>query len=66
MDSWVGYNHGIRLVDRAILVDGARRDLSDVLGDTELAPLLSDGGVIAGARYSVLRDRCQSSEPWCW
>ncbi len=54
-DSWVGYNHGIRLVDRAILVDGTRRDLSDVLRDPDLAPLLSDDGVIMGARYSVLR-----------
>ena len=55
MDSWVGYNHGIRLVDRGILVDGTGRDLLDVLRDPELAPLLSDDGVIAEARYSVLR-----------
>ena len=54
-DSWVGYNHGIRLVDRGILVDGAMRDLSDVLRDPELAPLLSADGVMAEARYSVLR-----------
>ena len=55
MDSWVGYNHGVRLVDRGILVDGTRRDLADILRDPDLAPLLSDDGVIAGARYSVLR-----------
>ena len=54
-DSWVGYNHGIRLVDRDILVDGTIRDLSDVLGDPELVPLLSDEGVIAVARYTILR-----------
>ena len=54
-DTWVGYNHGVRLVARDILVDGTRRDLSDVLRDPDLAPLLSDDGVIAGARYSVVR-----------
>ena len=47
---------GVRLVHRAILVDGVRRDLWEVLRDPELAPLLRDGGVIAEARYSVLRD----------
>ena len=52
-DSWVGYNHGIRLVGRIILIDGAMRDLSDVLCDPELAPLLSDGGVFVEARYPV-------------
>jgi len=52
-DSWVGYNHGIRLVGRIILIDGAMRDLSDVLRDPELAPLLSDGGVFVEARYPV-------------
>jgi hypothetical protein len=54
-DSRVAFSHGIRLVDRGILIDGARRDLADVLRDPELAPLLSDDGVIAEARYSVLR-----------
>ena len=54
-DSWVGYNHGIRLVDRGILVDGSARDLADVLRDPELAPLLSDDGVMADARYSLVR-----------
>jgi len=54
-EGWVGYNHGIRLVDRGILLDGARRDLSAVLCDPEFAPLLSDDGVFAEARYPVQR-----------
>lgn len=50
-DSLVTFSHGIRLVDRRVVVDGARRDLWDVLRDPELAPILSDHGVIAEARY---------------
>ena len=46
-DSQVPYNQGIRLVDRRILVDGAPRDLVDVLRDPELAPLLGSGGIPA-------------------
>jgi hypothetical protein len=34
-----------------VVVDGARRDLWDVLRDPELAQLLSDDGVIAQASY---------------
>jgi hypothetical protein len=54
-DDKVVFSHGIRLVDRSILVDGVRRELSDVLSDPALAPLLSDEGVIIEARYPVLR-----------
>ncbi|MGD2153716.1 MAG: hypothetical protein PVG79_10660 [Gemmatimonadales bacterium] len=50
-DSLVTFSHGVRLVDRNVVVDGARRDLWDVLRDPELAPILSDDGVIAQARY---------------
>jgi hypothetical protein len=54
-DGWVAFSHGIRLVDRGILVDGDRMDLSDFLRDPGLALLLSDEGVIAAARYPVSR-----------
>lgn len=54
-DSVVYYHHGIRLVHRRILVDGAGRDLRSVLGDPRLAPLLSDGGTIAEAHYPIPR-----------
>ncbi len=50
-DSLVAFSHGVRLVDRRVVVDGARRDLWDVLRDPELAQLLSDDGVIAQASY---------------
>jgi len=54
-DAWVAYMHGVRLVDRDILVDGVRDDLLEVLRDPELAPVLSHEGVIVPARYPVLR-----------
>jgi hypothetical protein len=50
-DSLVTFSHGVRLVDRSVVVDGARRDLWDVLRDPELAQILSDDGVIEQARY---------------
>ena len=50
---WADYSHGIRLVLREVTVDGTRRDLPEVLRDPGLAPLLSDEGVIAEARYAT-------------
>ena len=56
-DRWVDYSHGIRLVSRAVLIDGEERDMAEVLRDTALAGILSDEGVIMQARYSpVLGD----------
>lgn len=52
-DSLITFSRGIRLVDHSVLVDGAERDLADVLRDPTLAPLLSRQGVIAEARYPV-------------
>lgn len=49
--TWVDYSHGIRLVQQTMTVDGAPRKIADVLADAELAPLLSDEGVIASPRY---------------
>ncbi len=49
--TWVDYSHGIRLVQQSMTVDGAPRKVADVLGDAELALLLSDEGVIASPRY---------------
>lgn len=45
-DRWVDYSHGVRLVSRGILIDGAAHDLLEVLRDPALAGLLSDDGVI--------------------
>jgi len=50
-EDWVDYSHGIRLVLREMTLDGTRLDLPEVLRDPGLAPLLSDEGAIAEARY---------------
>jgi hypothetical protein len=55
-DSLVIFSHGVRLVGRGVVVDGAHRDLRDVLRDPDLAPLLSDEGVIQDPRYPVPRE----------
>lgn len=47
----VDYSHGIRLVRRAMDVDGAATTVDTVLADPELCVLLSDEGPIAPARY---------------
>jgi hypothetical protein len=52
-DGWVDYSHGVRLVLREILVDGASMDLWDALRDPHLAPALSSEGVLAQPRYEV-------------
>jgi hypothetical protein len=62
-DTWVGYNHGIRLVGRDVVVDGVPMDLLDVLRDPSLAPLLSDEGVIAEPRYRVERGVPDPGQP---
>ncbi|MHC4234694.1 MAG: hypothetical protein ACYSUQ_06230 [Planctomycetota bacterium] len=54
-DGQVVFSHGIRLVDRSILVNGVGMELAQVLSDPELAGLLSDEGVIARASYPVQR-----------
>jgi len=52
-DKYVDYAHGVRLVDRAMLVDGKPRDVVDVLRDPVLSALLSDEGVVDPAAYAV-------------
>lgn len=59
-ESLVTFSHGVRLVHRSVLVDGARRDLWDVLSDPGLAPILNDDGVVPQAYYPAL-----TSEPCC-
>ncbi len=51
-DRWVDYSHGIRLVDREIVVDGERMDLWLALADPELATLLSGEGRIVQPAYA--------------
>jgi len=49
--SYADYSHGIRLVSRRVLVDGAAKTIDDVLADPKLAPLLSNEGVMLQTRY---------------
>lgn len=51
VDWYVDYSHGIRLVKRAMIVDGEPRDLWDVLKDPDLCFLVSDEGPIAVPHY---------------
>lgn len=42
--TYVDYSHGIRLISREVVVDGKSMNIEDVLGSSELSPLLSDEG----------------------
>lgn len=47
----VDYSHGIRLVARRVLLDGVPRDLTDLLADPALWPLVSDEGPLPRDGY---------------
>lgn len=49
--SHVDYSHGVRLVDRAVLVDGQPRDWRAVAADPSLYPLVSDEGPLIRTTY---------------
>jgi hypothetical protein len=46
---YADYSHGVRLISRWILVDGAPMDLVDALADPQLAPKLTREGLLPGA-----------------
>jgi hypothetical protein len=46
VNTYVDYSHGVRLVKRAVTVDGRERDLRHVLVSPDLSPLVSDEGPI--------------------
>ncbi len=50
--SWVDYSHGVRLVSRAMTVNGKALSADVILGDPRLAPLLSREGPLRQTRYS--------------
>jgi hypothetical protein len=58
--AWVDYSHGIRLVQRTMTVNDKEKTIDEVLADPELAPLLSNEGVMHETRYKL--DDCPSSE----
>lgn len=49
--SWADYSHGARLVQKKAIVNGAQKNIDEVLADPNLAGLLSDEGVVTQARY---------------
>lgn len=52
-DSYVDYSHGVRLVQRAMTIDGQPADVATVLADPALSVLLSDEGAFTSSRYPV-------------
>jgi len=49
-NTYADYSHGVRLVSGTMVVDGVERPLAEVLGDPNLAGLVSDEGVIRNPR----------------
>jgi hypothetical protein len=49
--AWVDYSHGIRLVQRRMIVNGESKMIDEVLADPRLAPLLSREGPMREFRY---------------
>ena len=49
--SWVDYSHGVRLVQKRMLVNGVTQTVDQVLASGELSGLLSDEGPVRQARY---------------
>jgi hypothetical protein len=62
-ESWVDYSHGIRLIARAMKVNGKPTTVEEVLAKPDLSELLSDEGVIANPRYPKLADETASIAP---
>ena len=50
-DTYVDYSHGVRLMKRTVVVDGAARDVRHVLYATDLHQLLSDEGPLTRPAY---------------
>ena len=48
---YVDYSHGVRLVSRTALLDGEPADISLILRDSQLNPLLSDEGPVSTIGY---------------
>ena len=50
-ETYADYSHGIRLVQRALTLDGSPADIVAILKDPALCGLISDEGTIAVPRY---------------
>lgn len=49
---YADYSHGVRLIDRRVLVDGVEHDLAEMMKSEDLASLVSDEGPIQVVAYS--------------
>ena len=49
--TYADYSHGIRLVQRVVILDSAAAMLDDILRDPVVCPLFSDEGVLSNPRY---------------
>ncbi|MGC8643170.1 MAG: hypothetical protein ACP5XB_25195 [Isosphaeraceae bacterium] len=52
-ENWVDYSHGIRLVNRRMLVSGEATTIEQVLADPNRAALLSSEGAMLKTRYDL-------------
>jgi len=57
---YADYSHGIRLVSETAIVDGRRQSIYDLLGDPQLAGIVSDEGPIRNARELMASAASQS------
>jgi hypothetical protein len=51
--AWVDYSHGIRLVQKDMMLDGQPTTYQTILAHPSLSALLSDEGAIASPRYLI-------------
>lgn len=49
---YADYSHGVRLIDRRVLVDGVEHDLAEMMKSEDLASLVSDEGPLQVVAYS--------------
>jgi hypothetical protein len=59
---YADYSHGIRLISETAVVDGQSRSIYDLLGDPQLAGVLSDDGPIPNLRGLISH---MAEEPAC-
>ena len=53
--TWADYSHGIRLIQKKVLVDGRTFKINKILADSTLSYLISDEGVITKASYPIFK-----------
>lgn len=51
IDQWVDYSHGVRLISQRCTINGAERNLAEVLADVQQCVVFSDEGPIVMPRY---------------